>query len=564
MVGGDEEGAKVGRQRTPRRRGSINAAKRQRSENLQLKRVENWLLTLARAGSAGSVLPGAVHGDKQHVDRQRKICREGFPDSLRARGWLAVRSHSRIRLMTESERSYADILRAASAASLGGTAEEPHAAAEEDVFGTIEADIGRTFPGHSWLDTPEGHASLRNVLRAFAVFLPSVGYCQSMNFIAAMLLVVFRSRPTAEEDSFWTLAVLETVILPNYHQRDLIGCQADARSLFTHTQRLLPKLHAHMSNHGIVPEVAFLPWFLALFVNALPVKAVMRVWDILLSEGSSILLSVSIAVLKLSEKALLAADNAQSLQTAIRAAPARVGGNVDKLIQTATNKKLAGLDEKVRESHTADIQRERQEIEQRRQERILLRDEREREKRQRQKEAEEELTTWEPISPHEIGTDRQEAEEEEEEDDDDDDDVEQEAEVVEEADEGEDEEEQDNQGQVQAQEPEQVEQPRDMTQPAQLAAGPPLADEHPPAAVVVEVEAAAATAGGASASVCGGLSIPLTEEEVEQLRANLAAAAAELQADERGSSWVVVEQENAQPVADDPGSPQLDKLREWV
>ena len=76
-----------------------------------------------------------------------------------------------------------------------------------------------------------------------------------------------------------------------------------------------------------------------------------------------------------------------------------------------------------------------------------------------------------------------------------------------------------------------------------------------------------------SASICGGSNIPLTAEESEQLRANLAAATAELQAEEHGpmdlvasgSSWVVVEQKHVQPVADASAAPgSSDKLREWV
>ena len=130
------------------------------------------------------------------------------------------------------------------------------------------------------------------------------------------------------------------------------------------------------------------------------------------------------------------------------------------------------------------------------------------------------------------------------------------------------------QGHVQAHELKQIEQRSDIAETAQLAAGPPLAGELPPAPALVEVEAAVVTAGReSSGSVCDGLSIPLTVEEVEQLRANLAAAAVELQADEHGStgseevagtSWVIVQQKNAQPVTDDPESPHSDKLREWV
>lgn len=39
-------------------------------------------------------------------------------------------------------------------------------------------DLPRTFPGHPWLDTPEGHASLRRVLVAYSFRDSDVGYCQ--------------------------------------------------------------------------------------------------------------------------------------------------------------------------------------------------------------------------------------------------------------------------------------------------------------------------------------------------------------------------------------------------
>lgn len=39
-------------------------------------------------------------------------------------------------------------------------------------------DLPRTFPGHPWLDTPEGHASLRRVLVGYSFRDSDVGYCQ--------------------------------------------------------------------------------------------------------------------------------------------------------------------------------------------------------------------------------------------------------------------------------------------------------------------------------------------------------------------------------------------------
>ncbi|KAF6155700.1 hypothetical protein GIB67_007137, partial [Kingdonia uniflora] len=39
-------------------------------------------------------------------------------------------------------------------------------------------DLPRTFPDHPWLDTPEGHASLRRVLVGYFFRDSYVGYCQ--------------------------------------------------------------------------------------------------------------------------------------------------------------------------------------------------------------------------------------------------------------------------------------------------------------------------------------------------------------------------------------------------
>ena len=41
-------------------------------------------------------------------------------------------------------------------------------------------DLPRTFPGHTWLDTPEGQGALRRVLVGYSFRDSDVGYCQVM------------------------------------------------------------------------------------------------------------------------------------------------------------------------------------------------------------------------------------------------------------------------------------------------------------------------------------------------------------------------------------------------
>lgn len=62
----------------------------------------------------------------------------------------------------------------------------------------IEKDIRRTFPGHRIFETTEGLNALRRVLVAYSVHNQEVGYCQSLNYICAVLLLFVN-----EEDAFW-------------------------------------------------------------------------------------------------------------------------------------------------------------------------------------------------------------------------------------------------------------------------------------------------------------------------------------------------------------------------
>ena len=110
-------------------------------------------------------------------------------------------------------------------------------------------------------------------------------------------------------------------MLPDYHRPDLVGCQTDSRVLLSETQRVLPELFSHLESLFTVAEVAFLPWFLQLYVNVLPPVVALRVWDLLLSGNSLILLSVGLAILDLSSVQLMAAASPPDLQTALKSAP---------------------------------------------------------------------------------------------------------------------------------------------------------------------------------------------------------------------------------------------------
>lgn len=81
-----------------------------------------------------------------------------------------------------------------------------------------QQDVRHTFPAHPWLQTPDGQACLRRVLCAYSVHNESVGYCRSMNNIAALMLVALNRRcqraPPFLLHSSWPAAAAAPAALP--------------------------------------------------------------------------------------------------------------------------------------------------------------------------------------------------------------------------------------------------------------------------------------------------------------------------------------------------------------
>lgn len=108
----------------------------------------------------------------------------------------------------------------------------------------IELDLPRTFPRNTWVSTPEGARALRRVLVAYSAHDPSVGYCQGMNFLAALLLLAVEKD---DERCFWLLAALiGRVLYPKTYAPNLDGCHVEMGVLGRLLRDKAPKLSRHM------------------------------------------------------------------------------------------------------------------------------------------------------------------------------------------------------------------------------------------------------------------------------------------------------------------------------
>ncbi|KAG7386260.1 TBC1 domain member 9 [Phytophthora pseudosyringae] len=227
------------------------------------------------------------------------LLRAGVPPQLRGQVWWMCSGAAGLR--REAKESYPALLHRLHTLSK---------CAEMD----IEKDLPRTFPlalrksmrrSQELSGDGDNFGELRRVLQAYSLRNPAVGYCQSMNFLAAVLL-----QNMGEEEAFWVLAAIVEELTPQYHTRTMTGSRADQRVFSDLVTQKLPVLANHLQTLGVDFEPFTLKWFLCLFLNTLPFEPVMRIWDVFFCEGSHVLLRVGLALLKLNQPRIMACDDA--------------------------------------------------------------------------------------------------------------------------------------------------------------------------------------------------------------------------------------------------------------
>jgi len=174
----------------------------------------------------------------------------------------------------------------------------------------IDKDVNRCFRDHRLFQERYGEYQIRlfNVLRAYTVFYPDLGYCQGMSSVAALLLMYLD-----EEESFWAFAhimasekhCLGEVYPPKDPKRQpdfLSECfYVIEHLMLTH----LPKLAKHFQKVGFFTALFATKWFLMLFLDCLPFEISIMLWDIFFCEGHKIIFNATLGLLKLFESDLL-------------------------------------------------------------------------------------------------------------------------------------------------------------------------------------------------------------------------------------------------------------------
>jgi hypothetical protein len=129
-----------------------------------------------------------------------------------------------------------------------------------------------------------GIAKLSEILKAYSLHNPAVGYCQGMNLITGSLLLIC----VTSEDVFWLLCAIVDKIMPSgYFDRGLRSSRADQAVLRSYVSEVLPKLDAKLEELGVELEACTFQWFLSLYSAVVSAEPLFRIWDVVLCLNSS-------------------------------------------------------------------------------------------------------------------------------------------------------------------------------------------------------------------------------------------------------------------------------------
>ncbi|CAH8583959.1 unnamed protein product [Heterobilharzia americana] len=279
--------------------------------NAEEKRMNNWKAYFEEYGSGVSM---------RRNERLRELVLCGLPEERRGSLWMILSGAENEMFANPG---YYDKL-------INGVQGCNNFVSEE-----IERDLYRSFPEHPAYHTSEGIESLRRVLTAYAYRNPSVGYCQSMNIVASVLLLY-----STEEQSFWLLTAICERLLPDYYDNRVAGVRVDQQVfhdlvieyvpelkhiLQTPSQENLesefgkPKNILSDNNLEVVGStssgpfsgpsmrrslgselISMLPlsWFLTLFLNTMPFKCAVYVLDFFFYGGARVIFQIALEVLR--------------------------------------------------------------------------------------------------------------------------------------------------------------------------------------------------------------------------------------------------------------------------
>ncbi|CAG4948854.1 unnamed protein product [Parnassius apollo] len=202
----------------------------------------------------------------------------------------------------------------------------------------ILIDLGRTFPKHSYFAAAlgPGQLALYNILKAYSLLDPDVGYCQGLSFVAGVLLLHME-----EADAFVLLRhLMFRRGLRKQYLPDMSALQVQLYQLSRLLRDHEPELHAKLEMLDISPALYAAPWMLTLFTSQFPLGFVVRVFDLIFLESLDVVFTVSLALLSAHKDGLMMCESCEEAAEYLK----HKLPNMDKVIYQKVMKKVQSLD----------------------------------------------------------------------------------------------------------------------------------------------------------------------------------------------------------------------------
>ncbi|KAL9131450.1 MAG: hypothetical protein Q9217_000598 [Psora testacea] len=196
----------------------------------------------------------------------------------------------------------------------------------------IGKDIGRSFPGVEMFRDPsgDGQQMLGRVLKCFSLYDHKIGYCQGLGFVVGPLLMHM-----GDKEAFCVLLrLMEHYDLRSCFLPDLSGLHLRIYQFQKLLCRHHPALTTHLENIGVEPLYVS-QWFLSFFAITCPLPMLLRIYDVILTEGASeTLMRVALSLMRRNEKKLLACTELEDAMALLlgRALWDTYGCNADDLV----------------------------------------------------------------------------------------------------------------------------------------------------------------------------------------------------------------------------------------
>ncbi|XP_061381671.1 TBC1 domain family member 1 isoform X2 [Danaus plexippus] len=243
--------------------------------------------------------------DRSHpvakIDRHMltQAVRQGVPRMSRGGVWYILAEQACIRIPPPDVKQF-PLYNTPYATLLSGLTKHQHA---------ILIDLGRTFPKHSYFASAlgPGQLALYNILKAYSLLDPDVGYCQGLSFVAGILLLHMEE---AEAFALLRHLMFRRGIRKQYLP-DMNALQVQLYQLSRLVRDREPELHSHLEALDISPALYAAPWMLTLFTSQFPLGFVVRVFDLIFLESFDVVFSLSLSLLSVHKDGLMLCESCE-------------------------------------------------------------------------------------------------------------------------------------------------------------------------------------------------------------------------------------------------------------